>query len=327
MTRKTKLFAGILAAVLLFVALDVKLAQPARAGVQNDKFIGFFLAYEPMPQPGSEIQVDRSHWEEYGSESMHIDGLGRVAFPKYILKAEKVGDQYVFPGTEGYNCFLAVHTDEDGEQYLRGYGDLAESKLHISDTGHTLSGTVYFGPPLDDGNWNTENFDYMWTAYRVYQMEDETVYIDGTGNSYGGVGGFGFSEKSEWITTVNGERTTESMEVSVQIDSIPRLETVIIQQYDDNDQLLHTDVLTAEQAAALNGEALELVLEETTTYAVVVETDAEGTSQREIHNVVVSGSRAISFDAWFLQANGMGYCVPVQLSLETEEETPYWMGL
>ena len=330
MTKKTKLFAGILAAVLLVVALDVKLAQPERHQRQQDNFIGFFLAYEPAPQPGSEIETDRSHWEEYGSESMHIDGLGSVNFPTYILKAERDGDQYTFPGMEGYNCFLAYYTDEYGEQYTRGYEDMAECEVHINETdsiSHILSGTVYFGPPLDDSSWNTENFDYMWTAYRVYQMEDETVYIDGTGNSYGGVGGFGFSEKSERTTTINGERTTESLKVSVQIDSIHRLETVTIQQYDNNDQLLRTDVLTAEQAAALNGGALELILEETTAYAVVIETDVEGNSQREIRNVLVSGSRTLYFDTWFLKDNGMGYCVPVRLDLEKEEETPSWMGL
>ena len=318
-----KIFAGILALLLLTVALDTKLAQPEATGTINDKFIGFFLAYEKMPPDMAEIEEnpeayveDRSHWVEYGAEDTYVPGLGKVAFSKSILIGKKVGNRYEFPGLEGYNCFLAIHTGEDGERYFGGYTDMADCKVHIGggSVGHSLSGAVYFGPPLDDSNWNTENFDYCWTAYRVYQMEDGTVYLDGSGNSYGGVGGFSFSEKSEYTTTVNGESTTESLEISVTIHSIPRLETVTIKQYDDNDQLLRTDTIPEEQAKAQNGETLELLLDDETAYAMVVETDVDGNAKRSMHDVVTGESRRIYFTSWFLNEKGMGYCLPVGLS-------------
>ena len=59
-----KIFAGILAILLLTVALDTKLAQPEANSTANDKFIGFFLAYETMTHNGTVIQRDRSHWVE-----------------------------------------------------------------------------------------------------------------------------------------------------------------------------------------------------------------------------------------------------------------------
>ena len=322
-----KLFASILALLLLTTALGTRLAQPEANSTANDKFIGFFLSYEKMPPDMAEIEAnpeeyveDRSHWVEYGSDTLQLDGIGKVAFPRMILIGEKVGSRYEFPDLEGYNCFLAIYTDEYGSECYGGYTDMADCKIHIGGgtVGHSLSGTVYFGPPLDDRNWNTENFDYCWTAYRVYQMEDGTVYLDGSGNSYGGVGGFSFSEKSEYTTTVNGESTTESLEISVTINSIPRLETVTIQQYDNHDQLLRTDTITDAQAKAQNGETLELLLEANTAYAIVAETDVDGNINRSLQEVSVSENRRIYFTSWFLNEKGMGYCLPVDLSPEPE---------
>lgn len=320
MTRKTKLFAGILAAALLILALDMKLAQPERRSPGQNNFIGFFLAYENF----SENTRDESAWTEYGSETTYISGLGRVNFPHRVLIAETEDDKYTFPGMEGYNCFLALYTDEYGEQYLRGHDNLAESHLTINNNDHSLTGTVYHGPALDDHAWNTSEYGFGWTAYRVYQSPEGMVYIDGTGNSYGGVGGFGFSEKVEQTTTINGEKTTSTLEVSVKLEAIPRLESVTINQFDEADQLLRTDVLTAQQAAALEGGALTLNLDDNTAYAVIIKNNADGSSQREIHNVVVSGSRAIHFTSWFLKDNGMGYGVPVYLRPAPEPGASDW---
>ena len=64
-----KIFAGILALLLLTVALDTKLAQPEAPGTTNDKFIGFFLAYEKMP-PRICVVLDHTarsfSWHDFG---------------------------------------------------------------------------------------------------------------------------------------------------------------------------------------------------------------------------------------------------------------------
>lgn len=62
-----------------------------------------------------------------------------------------------------------------------------------------------------DRLWMTETgiqteFDYCWTAYQVYQMEDGTVYLDGSGNSYGGMGGFTTKVTDTQTKTAMGRR-------------------------------------------------------------------------------------------------------------------------
>lgn len=324
MKRTNKIIFLLVCAALLLFACSFDLAQPERRSPEQDQFIGFHLVYGKMPQavdmssPGWEEQIpdaleqDYSGWTEYGSETWQLDGVGSVDVPRMILIGEKEGSRYVFPGLEGKNCFLAIEPGEDGSHTITGYTDMADASLSVGDGKQSLSGTVYFGPPLDDRHWNTEDYDYAWTAYRVYQMEDGAVYLTGAGNSYGGVGGFTVSEKSQWTTTENGSSSTSSLEVTFSITSIPRLDRLAIKQYDKNDQLLQTDVLTQEQAPGF-GNGLHLTLEPQAAYVLAVETDVDGNVQRTVHQPGQYGEGTIYFTSWFLDESGMGCSVPVWL--------------
>ena len=324
MKRTTKIVSLFVCGVLMLFACGFDLAQPEVYRPEQDRFIGFHLVYEKMPQavdmsdPDWEEQFsdqpgrDYSQWTEYGSEAWQLDGIGSVDIPRMILIGKKDGNRYVFPGLEGKNCFLAIETGEDGSRIISGYTDMADTSLAMGDQETSISGTVYFGPPLDDRNWNTEDYDYCWTAYRVYQMEDGTVYLTGSGNSYGGVGGFTVSEKTQWTTTENGKTAVSSFEVTFSVTSIPRLEQVAIRQYDQNDQLLRTDLLTSDQAGDIT-DGLHLTLKPETAYVLAVETDVDGNAQRTIHQPGQSGERTIYFTSWFLDDAGMGYSVPVWL--------------
>jgi len=310
-----KILSALLVLLLLVIALDVRLAQPEQNLNDVDRFVGFFLAYERMEDRSG----DYSLWTEYGSDTMQLDGLGSVSVPRHILigQQEDPHGPFRFPGMEGYNCFLALITEEDGSQYYTGYTDIADCSVHIGGldaVSYALDGTVYFGSPLDDSNWNTENFDYIWTAYRVYQMEDGTIYLDGSGNSYGGVGGFSISEKSERTITVNGKSATETAEINVKFESVPRLENVSIQQYDADGLLLHTDRITQGQTMEQDAADLELPLHEDAAYVIVVETDVDGNAARSIHDVPdKQENKDIYFVSWFLNEKGMGYSQPIRL--------------
>ena len=324
MKRTTKIVSLFVCVALLLFACGFNLAQPQRRSPELDRFIGFHLVYEKMPQaidmsaPDWEEQLsdqpgrDYSNWTEYGSEAWQLDGIGSVDVPRMILIGKKEGNHYIFPGLEGKNCFLSIETGEDGSRTISGYTDMADTSLSMGDNEQSLSGTVYFGPPLDERNWNTEDFDYCWTAYRVYQMEDGTVYLTGEGNSYGGVGGFTISEKRNWTTTENNKTAASSFEITCSITSIPRLGQVAIRQYDKDDQLLRTDVLTSDQAAEIT-DGLHLTLEPQTAYVLTVETDVDGNVQRAIHPPSNYGEQTICDTAWFLDDAGMGYGVPIWL--------------
>lgn len=313
---RRKLPVLLLCAFLLALACGNKLARPERLDASQDQFIGFHLVYEKMPPSMEEAEAhpelyekDYSNWTEYGSDQLRVEGLGQVSFPRMILIGTQDADgHYVFPGLEGKNCFLAVTTQEDGSHCYGGYVDMADCKLSIGTEHSSLSGAVYFGPPLDDSNWNTENFDYCWTAYRVYQMPDGTVYLDGGGNSYGGVGGFSFSVTSEQTVTEGNQTSTTSLEVSVSIHSVSRLQSVSVRQYSGEDQLLRADTLTAEQASEIG--SCSFPLEAETAYVIVVETGVDGAAVRTLYQTAPEG---ISFTSWFLDNAGMGYPVPVLL--------------
>lgn len=323
MKRTTKIISLILCAILLIIACDAKLAQPERHSPGQDQFIGFHLVYEKTPLPMEELtgeeappEKDYSLWTEYGSDSMMIDGLGRVSIPRMILigQWDTEHDRYIFPGLEGLNCFMAVTPLPGGGTRYAGYSHMADVQITTGQH-NSISGKLYMGPPLDDSSWNSEDFDYCWTAYRVYQMEDGTVYLDGGGNSYSGVGGFGFSEKTEWTTSVDGESVTESFEVSVDVESIPRQACVTVKQFDGDERLLRTDTLTAQQAQALETGTWRLAGEADTAYIMTVETDVEGNTNRAICQPDPwTGSDSIRCDTWFLDDAGMGYCVSIEIS-------------
>lgn len=120
--------------------------------------------------------------------------------------------------------------EEGGTQYA-GTSGLAGAHIKVGDEEESISGTVYFGPPLDDRNWNTNEFDYCWTAYQVYQMEDGTVYLDGSGNSYGGMGGFTTKVTDTQTKTADGEEEIFSFTAEVTMESVERVTELEVRWY------------------------------------------------------------------------------------------------
>ena len=159
---KTGAAAVLLACFLAALAASTsgsRLARPEREDPGADQFIGFHMVLEKMPKEGEEIPVDQSHWVEYGTEEMKTEDFGTLSFPKKILIGrftdDPHGQDYEFPGLPGLNCFLAEEELEEGGTQYAGTSGLAGAHIKVGDEEESISGTVYFGPPLDDRNWNT----------------------------------------------------------------------------------------------------------------------------------------------------------------------------
>lgn len=259
------------------------LAQPEKRAVEEDKFIGYQLVFERMPGEGEEISQDYSNWVEYGTEDLNIDGLGTVAFTRKILIGEydEEKSRYIFPGREGLNCFCAIR-EVEGEKHYTGYRDMADTKTTVGDNETSISGTAYFGPPVDDKNWNTENYDYGWTAYRVYQMDDGTVYLDGGGSSYGGMGGFTISTKESYTETVNGEEQTTSFEVSFTMESVERVQELSVSWFDGENRPVAEQTIRMEE---LGEDGLTLERPQGAAWALVEETDRLGAVKRSAYTL------------------------------------------
>lgn len=284
------------------------LAQPEKQAVEEDKFIGYQLVFERLPGEGEVISRDYSNWVEYGTEDLEVDDLGTLAFPRKILIGEydKENSRYIFPGREGLNCFCAIREIE-GEKHYTGYRDMADTKITVGDNETSISGTAYFGPPEDDKNWNTENFDYGWTAYRVYQMDDGTVYLDDSGNSYGGMGGFTISTKESYTETVDGEEQTTSFEVSFTMESAERVRELSVTWFDGENRQVMERAIPMEE---IGEEGITLERPQGAEWVLVSETDRLGAVKRSAYTL---GEEEVYHRLVRLDERGMGRVVYLTL--------------
>jgi len=360
--RILKLAAAAVCVLLALGASGGTLAQPERTDRrdQRDRWIGFQLVYEKAPRavdmsdPDWEDHLDeyepedhtgwvedRTGWVEYGSEQLNLDGFGTVSFAREVLfgQYDKENARYVFPGKEGFNCFLASVPEEEWPyedqpslmlgQVVTGYRDMQELALTFSsdkaiitvgfdngdpapypgedtDEFRYLHGKVYLGPPLDDTNWNTENSDYVFTAYQVYQTPDGRVYLDGHGDSFGGNGGFGATSTQTDTVTVNGKPATRTIEVGFHIEEVERLTQATVTWFGGDNSPLSVRALAPEEI----GEGLELPRPAGAVWALVEEARADGTTDRAVYTLE---EEPVSHGLVLLDSLGLGHAVTVTL--------------
>ena len=147
--------------------------------------------------------------------------------------------------------------------------------VHSSDEGtaESASGVIWWGPPLDAA----ADFDpdasphSIWHGYNVYETSDGQVYLDGTGNSYGGAGsGMGFSSDAAYTYTENGETRKDSISVSVSVKYTPRLTALRVVEFDGDSNVVNITALP------LTGDLPALVPAADTAFLIVEEESADG---------------------------------------------------
>lgn len=313
MKKRVRRLAAALAAVLLLAGCS--LARPEAGGGVEDKFIG---VYAFRTARGEREFYDNPHLTEYGSDHVSLEGYGTFGFPRRVLFAEEDGDGgYTFPGMEGgYTLFAAKGTLPDGDEYYGMTSNMAAgeegNEFHVTseDAGkrivHSLSGTVYYGPPLGAGaDW--ENQDAYWKGCRVYQTADGRIYLDGSGNSFGGGGDFGFSLSEEQTVSVNGEVSTECVEVSVKVRQTPRLERLTVTQFDADNTVLQTVELPLEEEMPTVSWAAGAA------WALVEEASAAGV-KRTAYSVPGPGGDPVSHQVILLDSSGLGRAAQLEMT-------------
>ena len=271
MTNHRKLVLKLLAALIVLAgAMDasgVRLARPEYQGAEADIWIGYFLAWERLPGEGEVIPRNGEGWVEYGSQTMEVSGLGSASIPREILIGQYSEEKgFTFPGMEGYSAVLALVRGEYGNTLLAG-NQLMDGKTHVSETSSSLSGAVCYGLPLGETQWPAGEPEYAWRAYDVFQMPDGTVYLDGTGNSYGAAGGMTITEERTETEAINGEERQVSLSVEVRFEVVGRLQEVRVKEFDASDRVTGETVFQAgelkeETAVALAEDTRWLVVEE-----------------------------------------------------------------
>ena len=293
-----------LSAVLLLTGCSLARAEAAASTPMGDRLVGFYLVY--AADAARDDFYSNPNLEEYGSMEAETEQFGTVSFPQEVLfAAEDAAGNYIFPGLEnGYSLFLLELEEEHGHVSRMvcnmAPGETANN-ITVTDEGttSTISGTVYFGPPLGAEDWDPYETHGIWHCYRVYQTPDDRVYMDGGGNSFGGGGGFGWSESLTETYTVNGEASTSGLTVSVKVETVPRMEKLVVTQFDSSSAIIRSDDL------ALSGELPEITPDPAAAWVLVEEIGPESTV-RTVYNVPAAGEDPISHQIILLDDDGLG---------------------
>lgn len=291
----------LLPALLTLLALTgCSLARP-EAGSGGDRFVGFYLVRE---ESGRDF-YQNPHLEEYGGETVRLDGYGAINIPRELLFAQKEGEEWVFPGLEGWRLFVYRGFEEDGGTYLSVVTDLAPGEeppqFKITDEGRTdiISGALCLGPPLGQADWDPYEDRSVWTTYRVYQAPDGRPYLDGSGNSFTGALG-SYQESQTYTRQENGGVVEkETVEVSISVKAVPRLEGLVVRQFDGEGGQLSAEDLT------LEGELPAVTWLPEAAWALVEERSPEGVV-RTAYTLPGPGEEPVTHPVILLDSAGVG---------------------
>lgn len=291
----------LLPALLALLALTgCSLARP-EAGSGGDRFVGFYLVRE---ESGRDF-YQNPHLEEYGGETVRLDGYGAINIPREVLFAQKEGEEWVFPGLEGWRLFVYRGFEEDSGTYLSMVTDLAPGEeppqFKITDEGGVdiISGALYLGPPLGQADWDPYEDRSVWTTYRVYQAPDGRPYLDGSGNSFTGALG-SYQESQTYTRQENGGVVEkETVEVSISVKAVPRLEGLVVRQFDGEGGQLSAEDLT------LEGELPAVTWLPEAAWALVEERSPEGVV-RTAYTRPGPGEEPVTHPVILLDSAGVG---------------------
>ena len=298
--NKTKLW-PLLAAALLLSACSLAQAEGEAAG---DAWVGFYVY--PTQGYGREF-YDNPNLEEYGSSQVEAGALGALTFPQEALFAveDEVGN-YIFPGLEGgYSLFYVEGEDEARDHYTAIISNMGPHEtgngIAYRDEGSsiTLSGAVYYGPPLGAEDWDSyTNDNTIWHYYNVYQTPEGRVYLNGHGDSTNGP--MSKTQTETRARHLDGEMVgEETVSVTVAVEAVPRLDRLTATQFDGDNRLLQSEDLS------LTGDRGELHCLPETAWILVEEHSPSGV-ERYVYNPPEEGGDPVSHDYVLLNSDGYG---------------------
>ena len=293
-----------------------QLARPEAAESQEDRFCGYYVVPYARSSDGywGDDFYDNPNLTAYGTDSVQLDGFGSFSFDREVLFADREagGHRIVFPGmSEGYSMIWYTYTDENGNHVNAFQTDMApdeEGVNHkVTDEGQEVSfgGVIYGGPPVGaPENWREFQPDTVWTAYRVYETEDDRIYIDGTGNSFGNGSGISFWEEHTSSYSENGE-TVESFSITAKLSfrEAPRLERLTVYQYGADNVLLRADDMPLQE------DIPPLTCQSGATWVVVEEVNPHGVT----HTAYDLTEEGVSHSVVILDDAGVGRYTELQI--------------
>lgn len=314
---RNKLLCLLLAAVLTALT-GCSLAQPEQKTAFEDRWIGFYVVYNP---PGAYNNFSSSpNLVEMGTTSLDTGEYGALTFPREVLLGVEDPDtgNITFPDLEGYSLFIRHRQDEYGP-VTQTVSDMSpgEEGTHITSsdqgTAETADGVIWWGPPLDaPADWDSYADAGIWHAYNVYETADGQVYLDGSSNSYSGGGsGMGFSSDATYTYTENGESRTDSVSISVSVKYTPRLTALRVVEFGGDNKVVNTTDLPLTEGLPA------LVPTEDTAFLIVEEESAEGV-KRTLYARSDFAEEPVYHEVVLLDDEGCGHGVYLTIGEEAD---------
>lgn len=262
-------------AVLMIITLfgGCQLAVEGEVSQGEDMLCGVFITLDnlEMEMPEESIELPQN-WNGDPND---------IVFPETRIYANRHEDEkgfveYTFNDIEGNAFYMVkVYGLEEYETYNKTEigSQIANGSTHVNvsigDTSdnRSLTGTIYF------------DVNYPCTIYTnpVYQTPEGEVYmIQGSCTSYGKLqteGSSGSIKLSDTKTkTVDGEETSQTVEVELNIEGVNTNKQVVLKQMDSGDNTIAEEVIVTDNIP----ESIEVLSD--TQYMIMEEhcTDFEG---------------------------------------------------
>lgn len=133
----------------------------------------------------------------------------------------------------------------------------------------------------------------------MYQTPEGTPYLDGSGNSFTSGGSYTYTETETCTRQENGRTWTDSIRVTVCVQPVPRLERLLVTQFDEANAVVRSDDMALREALP------EVECEAETAWVLVEEVSKDGTV-RTVYNVPEEDGDPVSHQVVLLDANGLG---------------------
>ncbi|MDE7262619.1 MAG: hypothetical protein K2N78_11275 [Oscillospiraceae bacterium] len=292
----------LLTAFLALLLTGCSLARAEADTQAGDRWVGFYVV---PTQGGRSIFYNNPYVEEYGSSTVNVEGMGHFELSEEVLFAvEDEAGNRTFPGIDvGFSLYYVEETRDGAPcttivSNMGAHDDGAGIVYKDEGSSITLSGTVYCGPPLDTAGWDPYGDGTIWEFLRVYQTKDGRVYINGDGDSTNGP--MTHSRTETRTGTWNGETTREeTLSVKVAVETVPRMERLVVTQFDKNNAVLQSEDLS------LQNDRPAVRCQPETAWILVEEIGSDGT-ERAVYSVP-EGEEPVSHDYVLLDDDGYGY--------------------
>ena len=287
---KRRMLCLVLASAMV-VLTGCALAKPVRESAGADRWVGYYMVYEPRDTVGSDAGSHRPRGIVWGEWD---EAAGTITFPGLA------GSALLVLGQEDEAVRMPSLTEMSSGPLMNQIG--------VSEQGHTYmaSGTVWWGPPLDaPSDWDKQEDGGGWLPCLVYRTPAGGFYLDADAPFYSfSSGGSVFHQSDYTYRDDDGTLRTDTLSMTVAMEYTPRLTALRVVEFDEDNRPLRTTDLP------LSEELPSVTVGPDTAWVTVEEESAEGV-QRTSYSL--TEGEPVVHEVILLDEDGRGWGVDLTI--------------